>query len=163
MANKAVSVTEVFDANPMMSSYQKWVCFLCFLVMFLDGFDATGIGVVIPKIAEFLHTKMSALGLAVSASLVGSLTGSIVLGTLADRVGRKWMLVVCSFIFGLFSLLSATITNVEQLIVYRFIAGLGPRRRPSRTRLPSAPSTRRAACARASSPSCIPGCPWGPP
>ncbi len=125
MAAKTVSITEVFDANPAMSSYQKWVCFLCFLVTFLDGFDAQVVAVAIPKIAVFLHANMGTLGLTVSASLVGSLVGAVGLGMLADRFGRKSMLVVCSLVFGLFSILSARITTVDQFAVYRFIAGLG--------------------------------------
>ena len=48
MATKTMTVREVFDANPVTSSYQIWVCFLCFLSMLLDGFDNTVIGVAIP-------------------------------------------------------------------------------------------------------------------
>lgn len=125
MASKAVRVAEVFDASPTTSSYQLWICFLCFLVTFLDGFDLTVIGVAIPKIAEFLGSKPNALGLAMSASLVGSAIGALIMGMLADRLGRKWMLVISAFVFGLFSLLTIFITSVGQLALFRFIAGLG--------------------------------------
>ena len=125
MASKTVSVREVFDANPVASSYQIWVCFLCFLVTFLDGFDLTVIGVAMPKIADFLHSKPNALGLAMSASLVGSAIGAVIMGMLSDRLGRKWMLVVSAFVFGLFTFLTIFITSVGQLALFRFIAGLG--------------------------------------
>ncbi len=125
MANKTVSVREVFDSNPVTSSYQMLVCFLCFLIMFLDGFDLMVTGVAIPKIAEFLHSKPSALGLAVSAGLIGTFIGSMGLGTLADRFGRKWMLVVSALVFGFFTLLVVSITAVWQLAFFRFIAGVG--------------------------------------
>jgi AAHS family 4-hydroxybenzoate transporter-like MFS transporter len=125
MASKAVSVTEVFDASPVASSYQIWICFLCFLVTFLDGFDLTVIGVAIPKIGEFLHSKPGALGLAMSAGLVGAGLGSVVLGMLADHFGRKRMLVVSALIFGVFTFLTIFITGAGELALYRFIAGLG--------------------------------------
>ena len=72
MASKAVSVRDVFDASPVVSSYQIWVCFLCFLVTFLEGFDYTVIGVAMPKIADFLHSKPGAFGLAMSSGLAGA-------------------------------------------------------------------------------------------
>ena len=123
MASKAVSVEEVFDTG--ISSYQIGVCVLCFLVTLLDGLDLTVVGVAIPKIAEFLHTKPGAFGIAMSASSVGAVIGSVVLGMAADRFGRKWMLSVSAFIFGLFTLLTVWITSVGELTLFRFIAGLG--------------------------------------
>ena len=125
MASKSVSVQEVLDASPVVSSYQIWICFVCFLVTFLDGFDLTVIGLALPKIAEFLHAKHGAMGLAMSAGLVGAGIGSVVLGMLADRVGRKRMLIFSALVFGVFSFLTVFITSPGQLALYRFIAGLG--------------------------------------
>jgi AAHS family 4-hydroxybenzoate transporter-like MFS transporter len=93
--------------------------------MFLDGFDLMVTGVAIPKIAEFLHSKPSALDLAVSAGLIGTFIGSMGLGMLADRSGRKWMLVVSAFVFGFFTILVASVTAVWQLALFWFIAGIG--------------------------------------
>jgi AAHS family 4-hydroxybenzoate transporter-like MFS transporter len=93
--------------------------------MFLDGFDLTMIGVALPKIAESLKTSPGALGLAMSAGLVGPLLGAIVLGMLADRWGRKQMLFISALIFGVFTLLTAWITSVEQLALFRFLSGVG--------------------------------------
>jgi len=121
---KKVSITEIFDTSQF-TSYQFKVCFLCFLVTFLDGFDLTVIGVALPKMADFLHVKPSALGLALAAGQFGPLIGAIVLGTLADRFGRKWMLFVSTIIFGVFTLMTAFITSVEQVALYRFLGGLG--------------------------------------
>ncbi len=124
MASKTVSVREVFDAGPF-TSFQILVSVLCFFCTFLDGFDLTVIGVAVPKIADYLHVKPSALGLAMSAGQFGPLIGAAVLGMLADRWGRKRMLLACSFAFGIFTVLCAFITNVGELALFRFIAGLG--------------------------------------
>jgi AAHS family 4-hydroxybenzoate transporter-like MFS transporter len=93
--------------------------------MFLEGFDLMVIGVALPKIADFLHSKPSALGLAISAGQVGPLIGAIVLGMVADRWGRKRTLIVSAIIFGIFTLMTAYITSVGQLALLRFLAGIG--------------------------------------
>jgi MFS transporter, AAHS family, 4-hydroxybenzoate transporter len=124
MASRTVSITEVFDTSPF-SRYQVWVCFLCFCIMFLEGFDMMIIGVALPKIADFLHSKPSALGLAISAGQVGPLVGAIGLGMVADRWGRKRTLFLSAIVFGIFTLITAYITTVEQLALFRFLAGIG--------------------------------------
>jgi AAHS family 4-hydroxybenzoate transporter-like MFS transporter len=124
MARRAVSITEVLDSSPF-TSYQALVGILCFCCTLLDGFNLTVIGVAVPKIAEYLRVNPPALGVAMSAGQLGPLIGAALLGMLADRVGRRRMLVACAFTFGLFTLLCAFITSAGELAFFRFIAGLG--------------------------------------
>jgi AAHS family 4-hydroxybenzoate transporter-like MFS transporter len=124
METRTVSVKDIFD-TARFTPYQALVCSLCFLVTFLDGFDLTVIGVALPKMADFFKVKPSALGLAVSVGQFGPLVGAMVLGMLADRWGRKWCLTVSAVIFGVFTLMTAFVTSVEQVALYRFLAGLG--------------------------------------
>jgi AAHS family 4-hydroxybenzoate transporter-like MFS transporter len=49
----------------------------------------------------------------------------MILGTLADRFGRKKMLLFSALIFGVFTIMIATIGSVEQLALYRFLSGVG--------------------------------------
>ena len=122
--NRTVSVSEIFDTNPF-SSYQVWVCSLSFCIMFLEGFDMMIIGVALPKIADFLHSKPSALGLALSAGQVVPLAGAVGLGMVADRWGRKRTLFLSAIVFGIFTLMTAYITSVQELALLRFLAGIG--------------------------------------
>jgi MFS transporter, AAHS family, 4-hydroxybenzoate transporter len=124
MASKSVSVKEVLDSGRF-SGYQVWICSLCFSLTFFDGFDLSLVGVSLPKIAEFLHSKPTAMGVVMSAGNVGALIGALVLGLLADRWGRKNMLVVSAFMFGVFTLSISFIQSLEQLVAFRFLAGLG--------------------------------------
>ena len=94
-------------------------------IRLLDGFNLTVIGVAVPKIAEYLRLKPPDLGMAMSAGQFGPLLGAALLDMLADRAGRKRMLVACALTFGLFTLLCAFITSVGELALFRFIAGLG--------------------------------------
>ncbi|HUJ68676.1 MAG TPA: MFS transporter [Syntrophorhabdales bacterium] len=124
MASRVVSVSEVLDSVPF-TSYQVLVGVLCFCCMLFDGFDLSVIGLAVPKIAEYLHVSPKALGLAMSAGQLGPLIGAALLGMLADRIGRRKMLLSCAFGFGFFTLLCVLITSVWQLALFRFIAGLG--------------------------------------
>ncbi|MFZ0928036.1 MAG: MFS transporter [Syntrophobacteraceae bacterium] len=124
MANKTMSVRELFDSSPF-SPYQVWICFLCFCVTLMDGFDLTMMGVTMPKIGEYLKVTPAELGLAVSAGMIGPLVGAILLGTVADRWGRRKMLFISALIFGFFTILITQIQNVEQLALLRFLAGVG--------------------------------------
>lgn len=124
MTSKIITVGEIFD-DISITPYQYRVGILCILVTFLDGFDLTVIGVALPKIAEYLHTSPGSLGFALAVGQFGPLVGAILLGMLADRFGRKWMLFFSALIFGSFTLLTPFITTVEQLGLYRFLAGIG--------------------------------------
>ena len=105
MASRSVSVSEVFDTSRF-TAYQYLVCSLSFLVVLFDGFDLTVAGVALPKIAEYLHAKPSALGIAVSASQFGPVIGALLLGSFADRFGRKPMLLFSGLVFAVFTGLS---------------------------------------------------------
>ncbi|WP_005034340.1 MFS transporter [Holophaga foetida] len=121
---RSVSITQILDDNPF-SMYQVWVCALCFVIMFCEGYDMMVIGVTMPKIADFLHCKPSALGLAVSAGQLGPLIGAAALGVVADKFGRKRTLIVSTFIFAFFTYMITFITSLETLALYRFLAGIG--------------------------------------
>lgn len=122
--SRTIDVNEAFDNIPF-SPYQILVCLLCFSVVFLDGFDLTVIGVALPKIAEHLHAKPSELGLALSAGQLGPMIGAVFLGMLADKVGRKKTMFGSALVFGFFTYMTSHITSVEELALYRFLAGLG--------------------------------------
>jgi AAHS family 4-hydroxybenzoate transporter-like MFS transporter len=124
MPNTSVTVKDILDSGRF-TLYQTWICTLCFLLAFFDGFDLSLVGVALPKIAEVLNSTPASLGVAMSAGNVGALIGALVLGMLADRFGRKQMLLVSAFTFGIFTLAIASIQSVEQLVLLRFIAGFG--------------------------------------
>jgi MFS transporter, AAHS family, 4-hydroxybenzoate transporter len=124
MGNKKINVTELIDTIPM-TVYQIGICILCLCVMFLDGFDNMIIGLAAPQIARALHLGPAALGVVFSSGHFGFLIGALGFGTLADRWGRKRMLILCALIFSFAMLLTTQITSVEQLAICRFITGLG--------------------------------------
>src|SRR5262249_45151774 len=95
------------------------------LVAILDGFDTQAIAFVAPVIARDLGIEMSAFGPVFGAGLFGLMLGALALGPAADRWGRKPVIIVSTFVFGLFALLTPLASSPSALMLYRFLTGLG--------------------------------------
>ena len=157
-AAKRVCVSEIFDTGSI-TPMQIRVFLLCLCIVFFDGFDLVVISVALPKISAFLHVGMAGLGLAVGAGQLGPLVGAMLLGSMADRFGRKRMLLISAIIFGVFTIMIATITSVEQLALFRFLSG-SAWAEPFQTRWLLAVSTPPLKSAPHSLPSCGQECRW---
>ena len=117
-------LSDLIDAQPV-SRFQVLVATLCGLIVFVDGFDAQAMGYVAQPLMEELKISRVVLGPVISAGLVGMMLGALVSGVLADRLGRKPILIGSAFVFGVGSLLTAGAASVEQLVIYRVLTGLG--------------------------------------
>lgn len=123
-AVERLDVQAFINAQPL-SPYQWRIVLLCFLIVFLDGLDTAAMGFIAPALTQDWGIDRASLGPVMSAALIGMVFGALGSGPLADRYGRKLVLVAAVFLFGLFSLASAYSTNVEQLLALRFLTGLG--------------------------------------
>src|SRR4029077_6360634 len=72
-----------------------------------------------------LNIPLKYFGTILSAALFGLLIASLVMGPIADRWGRKWVLVISVFTFAFFMTISARATSLEELVILRFLTGLG--------------------------------------
>lgn len=124
MSQQSVDVQAFIDRHPF-SPFQWFVFALCFCIVLLDGFDTAAIGYVAPSLLKEWGLTKPALGPVLSAALFGLAAGALSAGPLADRFGRKKVLVASVFVLGLFTLLSSQAANLEQLTVLRFITGVG--------------------------------------
>jgi AAHS family 4-hydroxybenzoate transporter-like MFS transporter len=123
VANNVVNITEAID-NSEVRSFQLGVFLLCGLCLIMDGFDVQAWGYVAPS----LFTEWgiaSAAGRVASVTLVGVLIGSLAFSMLADIIGRRPVLIGATFYFSLLTLITARVTNLDQLLAVRFIGGLG--------------------------------------
>lgn len=98
---------------------------LCFFVAVLEGFDIQAIGIAGPRLAPEFGLSPGQLGLVFSVSNIGLVVGSAFGGWLADRTGRKPILVAAVAIFGVFTLLTTLSGTFQALVLVRFCAGLG--------------------------------------
>ena len=96
-----------------------------FLAMFADGFDLNSLGFAAPALAELWGVERSAMGPVLSANLVGIFLGAPLLGWMGDRYGRRPIIIAGILLFGVMTLLMAWTTTLEQMMVLRFIAGIG--------------------------------------
>ncbi|MFJ3148769.1 aromatic acid/H+ symport family MFS transporter [Pseudomonas putida] len=121
---KSLDVQSFINQQPL-SRYQWRVVLLCFLIVFLDGLDTAAMGFIAPALSQEWGIDRASLGPVMSAALIGMVFGALGSGPLADRFGRKGVLVGAVLVFGGFSLASAYATNVDQLLILRFLTGLG--------------------------------------
>jgi AAHS family 4-hydroxybenzoate transporter-like MFS transporter len=120
----AVDVAALIDRQDV-GPFQARIVAVCFAILIFDGFDAQVIGFVAPALLGALKLERAMLAPIFTAGLIGYGLGSIIFGTLADRFGRKTMLVTSTIVFGAFTLLKATATSLPELAFWQFAAGLG--------------------------------------
>lgn len=97
---------------------------ICTFVMFIDGFDIFLVGKIAPAIARGLGEAPAAMTLVFLLQQIGLAIGAFVAPPLADRFGRKRMLVACLTIFGFLTLLTSLATTITQFAILRGIAGI---------------------------------------
>jgi AAHS family 4-hydroxybenzoate transporter-like MFS transporter len=124
-ATTAIIDVPSYISERKVGAFQMMVVALCTLTVFLDGYDTQSVAFVAPSIAADWHLDRATLGPIFTASLVGLLIGALLFGLVADKVGRRRMVIACTLVFGLCTLLTATSSNVTELLVFRFLAGLG--------------------------------------
>lgn len=107
------------------SGFQSLIFAMMFLVAFFDGMDTAVMGYIAPDLIREWHISKADIIPVLSAALIGAAIGAIILGPLADKFGRKRLLLVSVFIFSVGCILSSFAENLTQLEILRFITGLG--------------------------------------
>ena len=92
---------------------------------FFAFFDIVTISFAAPVIATQFHVSKATVTLSVTSSLIGYIIGAFADSQIADRWGRRLSLALSVGVFSLGTVLAAVSTNVTELIIFRFIAGLG--------------------------------------
>jgi AAHS family 4-hydroxybenzoate transporter-like MFS transporter len=121
---KTLDVAAFIDSRKV-SAFQIGIVALCFLVLVVDGFDTASIGFLAPAIREEWGLTPAQLAPLFAAGLFGLMAGAFIGGPLADLIGRKTLLLCCVLFFGLASVVSSHASSIGELVLLRFLTGLG--------------------------------------
>jgi SP family arabinose:H+ symporter-like MFS transporter len=114
-------VLTILDERPATAFYWR-LSLLATLGGFLFGYDTSNIGSALNFVPYGLHGL--AMGYLVSGASLGAAAGAILAGPIADRLGRKWLLIVDAGIYALGAILSAITPNAVVLLAARTLIGL---------------------------------------
>ena len=119
-----VDIPKLIDESRI-SRFQILIFVLAGLTVVMDGFDVQAMGFVAPAIIAEWGVSKAELGPVFGAGLFGMLVGSMTLSVLADKVGRRPVLIWSSVFFAVCMLATTWAANITQLEMIRFVTGLG--------------------------------------
>ncbi|MBL8650136.1 MAG: MFS transporter [Sphingopyxis sp.] len=114
----------VIAAAPM-RTLQIVVVALCIALNALDGFDVLAISFAAPGIADEWGVDKATLGVVLSMELLGMAAGSVLIGNVADRIGRRPTILACLVVMALGMFAAMHAQGVTSLSVIRFLTGIG--------------------------------------
>ncbi len=97
----------------------------CALIIIFDGYDLAVAGIALPSIMKEMGIEPTHAGFLVSTALFGMMFGNILLGTIADKIGRRWAIVICIALFSVFTAAAGLCKDPLLFGAARFLAGLG--------------------------------------
>ena len=107
------------------NGFHGMVLFWCALIIIFDGYDLAVAGIALPSIMKEMGVTPATAGYMVSSALFGMMFGAIFLGTIADKIGRRWAIVICIVLFSVFTAIAGLTHDPIAFSVTRFLAGLG--------------------------------------
>src|SRR2546422_5790800 len=122
--DQTVDISAVIDKSKI-SAFQTGIFVLCGLCLIMDGFDVQALGYLAPAIIKDWQLAPAQMGPVLSAALFGILVGSIAFSMLADKIGRRPVLILTTLFFSFVTLMTARAHSVVELRTIRFIAGIG--------------------------------------
>ena len=123
-AAKILNLTEMLE-NSRIGPLQIRVFTLCMICLIMDGFDVQAMGYTAPAVLKEFGISGVQLGQLFAAANFGVLVGSLAFSMVADKIGRRPVLVAATFFFSLLTLATAYSETFSQLLWLRFISGVG--------------------------------------
>ncbi|MFE5429524.1 MFS transporter [Peribacillus simplex] len=121
---RTFQVSEMIDEQKF-NRFHLQILLCCIFIIICDGYDMFMLGTILPSLmAEWRITAVEA-GLFSSYALFGMMIGALVFGPLADKFGRKKVILICTLIFSVFTFTSGFADEPTSFGIQRFVAGLG--------------------------------------
>ena len=122
--NGTMEAQRILDDVPM-TRLQIAAVVLCVALNAIDGFDVLAISFAAPGIAAEWGISRGALGIVLAMELIGMAAGSVVLGSIADNLGRRPIILGCLVVMASGMYLASQATSVNALLATRFVTGVG--------------------------------------
>lgn len=120
----SIDVAEIIDGAAF-RGLPLWIAVFGFTVMIADGFDIQSMAFAAPALAAQWGIRREWLGPVLAASIVGMAAGSVALGWLGDRIGRKAAFCASVALLAAGSFASSLAAGLEWLVLSRFVTGIG--------------------------------------
>ena len=106
------------------NGFHRGVLLWCALIIIFDGYDLAVAGIALPSIMKQMGVSPTNAGFMVSSALFGMMFGALVLGTIADRIGRRRAIAICIALFSVFTAAAGLTSDPVTFSAMRFLAGL---------------------------------------
>ena len=121
---RTIPVSEIIDVQKF-NRFHLRVLLCCIFIIICDGYDMFMLGTIMPSLIDQWNISAVEAGLFSSYALLGMMIGALVFGPLADKFGRKKIILICTVLFSLLTFTSGFADTPSSFGVQRFVAGLG--------------------------------------
>jgi MFS transporter, AAHS family, 4-hydroxybenzoate transporter len=111
--------------TPVWTRHAALIVSLCFAINMIDGMDVVIMSYIAPALAADWGVAPDALGIVFSAGLLGMALGGIFLAPLADRFGRRRLILAALTLMSIGMIASGFVANLPTLIAARIVVGAG--------------------------------------
>lgn len=119
-----IDVTSLIERQKLRGFSLRLIAW-CFLIVLIDGYDQVAAAYAAPTLIRAWHVNAAGFGHVFGVGLFGVLVGSLLLGFIGDRAGRRLTIIYGSLWFGILTYACSYATTLDQLTVLRFFAGIG--------------------------------------
>jgi AAHS family 4-hydroxybenzoate transporter-like MFS transporter len=123
-AARKINIAELLESSPIGPLHIQ-VFGLCLICLIMDGFDVQAMGYVAPAVSREMGLAPEQMGSILSAANIGVLIGSLAFSMVADKIGRRPVLIGATLFFAALTLATAYAQNLQQLLWLRFVSGIG--------------------------------------
>jgi len=124
-----MTTIDTHETNPhtrtRLNAVERRILVICFITAMIDGFDTLILAFIAPLVAKAFAASPVEIGRLFAINFIGAVIGGLGFGPLADRFGRRTMLLVSLALAALFTLVCSFANSLPALMALRFLAGLG--------------------------------------
>ncbi|WKA59977.1 aromatic acid/H+ symport family MFS transporter [Planococcus shenhongbingii] len=121
---RSINISRIVEESKF-NRFHALVVFWCAFIIVCDGFDLVIYGAVVSVLMEEWSMTAVEAGTIGSLALIGMMCGAFIFAPLADKIGRKNVIIFCVLLFTVFTGLIAFSKSPAEFGIYRFISGLG--------------------------------------